>query len=63
MVVVSVGPVVLALLGSGSEWGFALSVGLTTAPVLICGLLYLWADPLAGGSGAPLSELHLLRDR
>jgi len=63
MVVVSVVPVALALLGSGSEWGFPLSLGLTTAPVLICGLLYLWADRLAGSSGAPSSEVHLLSDR
>lgn len=60
MVVVSVVPVLLAMLGSGSEWGFAASTGLMSASVLTCGLLYLWADRLTAGSGAHSSGQHLV---
>lgn len=60
MVTVTVVPVVLATLGSGSQRGFALSVGLISAPVLISGLLYVWAGQLATGYDAHPSGHHLV---
>lgn len=40
-------PLVLAVIGAGSEWGQALSIGILASPVLIGGALYL----LAGKAG------------
>jgi hypothetical protein len=40
---ITVVPLVLAVIGAGSEWGRALSIGLLSAPVLIGGVLYVIA--------------------
>jgi hypothetical protein len=43
LVGVMVVPLVLAVLGAGSEWGQALSIGIVASPVLLGGVLYLFA--------------------
>jgi hypothetical protein len=43
MVGITVVPLVLSMIGAGSEWGQALSIGLIGAPVVIGGVLYLLA--------------------
>lgn len=57
LVAVTVVPSVLAMIGAGSEWLLALSIGVVSAPILICGVLYLIAGRSRAGSvehvGAP----------
>jgi hypothetical protein len=43
MVGITVVPLVLSMIGAGSAWGQALSIGLLAAPVVISGVLYLLA--------------------
>lgn len=59
MVIITVAPALLAVIGAGTDRGFALSVSLITAPVLICGLLYLWAAHLGHRAGSSVDDAHL----
>jgi hypothetical protein len=43
MVAITVVPLVLSMIGAGTEWGQALSIGLISAPVLVGGVLYVLA--------------------
>lgn len=57
MVLITVLPVLLVLLGSGFEWALTFAFGVLTSPVLISGLLYLWTARIVDDAPAPLSEL------
>jgi hypothetical protein len=59
MLGITVVPLVLSMVGAGSEWGQALSIGLLGAPVVIGGVLYL----LAGRSQAAGAHAHSGRPR
>lgn len=50
MVAITGLPLVLSVIGAGSEWAVAMSIGLLSAPVLIGGVLYLVAGRSRGGS-------------
>lgn len=63
MIIITLAPALLSIIGAGADRGFALSVSLITAPVMICGVLYLWAAHLGGRAtpsvpGARLAPHH-----
>ncbi|GAA2104871.1 hypothetical protein GCM10009841_23260 [Microlunatus panaciterrae] len=58
MVAVSVLPIVLPAIGAGAEAGRALTIGTLDLPILISGLLYLWAGHLTKGADSPLNGLR-----
>ena len=60
MLGITVVPLVLSVIGAGSEWGQALSIGLIAAPVVIGGVLYLLAGRPRTGSHAHGGRPRLL---
>jgi hypothetical protein len=52
MLGITVVPLVLSLVGAGSDWVEALSIGLLTTPVVVGGVLYLVAGRSRSGSAA-----------
>jgi hypothetical protein len=60
MLGITVLPLALSLIGAGSDWGRALSIGLLTAPVVIGGVLYLLAGRSRSGSHARSGPPRLL---
>ncbi len=60
MLGITVVPLVLSMVGAGSEWGQALSIGLLSAPVVAGGVLYLLAGRSRTGSPAHSGQPRLL---
>lgn len=54
LLAITVVPWLLSVLGAGSEWGRALSIGLITVPVVAGGVLLLLAGRFRTGAGAHL---------
>jgi hypothetical protein len=63
MLGITVVPLVLSMVGAGSDWGQALSIGLLAAPVVAGGVLYLIAGRSRTGSGADTGPPSLLTGR
>jgi hypothetical protein len=60
MLGMTVVPLVLSIIGAGSEWGRALSIGLLSAPVVAGGVLFLLAGRAQTGSRAHGDHPHVL---
>lgn len=60
MVGVILVPPVLSMIGAGSEWGLALSIGVVTVPVLVGGVLYLLAGRSRARSTGRIGRPRLL---
>jgi hypothetical protein len=63
MLGITVVPLVLSMVGAGSDWGQALSIGLLAAPVVAGGVLYVLAGRSRTGSGADTGPPSLLTGR
>ena len=60
MLGITVAPLVLSMVGAGSEWGQALSIGLLSAPIVAGGVLYLLAGRSRTGPPAQSGQPRLL---
>lgn len=63
MLGITVVPLVLSMVGAGSDWGQALSIGLLVTPVVAGGVLYVLAGRSRTRSGADTGPPSLLTGR